>query len=108
MIRTDWTPTLDEFRAFARLSGDANPIHVDPAQAAAHPFGAPVAHGMLIYARLRPLMLSTGLAPGAPVALMFPNPAYAGQALVLTAGLSGAEARRLDGTPVCLASWGGA
>jgi NAD(P)-dependent dehydrogenase (short-subunit alcohol dehydrogenase family) len=37
---------LDDFAAFAALSGDHNPIHVDPLQARRLLFGAPVAHGM--------------------------------------------------------------
>lgn len=38
-----------EFDEFARLSGDDNPIHVDPAFAARTRFGRTVAHGMLLY-----------------------------------------------------------
>ena len=105
MTHADWTPTLDEVRAFARLSGDANPIHIDPAYAAAHPFGAPVAHGMLIHARLRALAGSAGLPAAVTAALIFPNPAYVGQPLRLSVGPTGAEARRSDGTPVCLIDW---
>ncbi|WP_323040201.1 MaoC family dehydratase [Gemmobacter sp.] len=108
MIRAGWTPTLDDFRAFARLSGDDNPIHTDPAYAATHPFGRPVCHGMLIHARLWALGQGAGLA-GRVVELMFPNPAHAGDPLVLTLARDGtatlAEARRQDGTPVCLARW---
>lgn len=110
MIRADWTPTLDAFRAFARLSGDDNPIHTDPDYAATHPFGRPVCHGMLIHARLWALGQGAGLG-GAVVQLMFPNPAYAEEPLVLTLTRAGAailaEARRTDGTPVCLARWEG-
>ena len=105
MMRADWTPTLDDFRAFARLSGDENPIHTDPAYAALHPFGAPVAHGMLIHARLRALALAAGIPAPVSTALMFPNPAFAGDPLVLTVTPTGAEARRRDGTPVCLIDW---
>ncbi len=108
MIRADWVPTLAEFRAFAALSGDDNPIHSDPGFAAGHPFGRPVAHGMLIHARLCALAVQAGLPGPGRVALMFPNPAYAGQALVLTITPGNpvqASATRTDGTPVCLASW---
>lgn len=38
-----------DFDAFASLSGDDNPIHVDPAFAAGTHFGRTVSHGMLLY-----------------------------------------------------------
>ncbi len=41
--------TQGEFDEFARLSGDNNPIHVDPAFAARTRFGRTVSHGMLLY-----------------------------------------------------------
>ena len=34
-------------RAFAEVSGDTNPVHLDEAYAAGTPFGGRVAHGML-------------------------------------------------------------
>ena len=40
------------FDRFARLSGDDNPIHVDPAFSARTRFGRTVAHGMLLYGRV--------------------------------------------------------
>lgn len=41
--------TQADFDKFAVLSGDDNPIHVDPEFAARSRFGATVAHGMLLY-----------------------------------------------------------
>jgi acyl dehydratase len=37
---------------YAAASGDSNPIHVDPAAAAAAGLGAPIAQGMLVMAHL--------------------------------------------------------
>lgn len=50
------TFTQADFDAFARLSGDHNPIHVDPAFAARTRFGKTVAHGALLCAVLRGLV----------------------------------------------------
>ncbi len=41
---------------YARVSGDHNPLHTDPAFAAGTPFGGTVAHGMLLLAYLSELM----------------------------------------------------
>jgi hypothetical protein len=46
--------TLDDQVAFAHLSGDFNPIHVDPIAGRRHMFGEPVVHkksdpGLTIY-----------------------------------------------------------
>ena len=56
------TFTQAEFDAFARLSGDDNPIHVDPQFAARTRFGKTVAHGALLCSVLRGLVEQ--LAPG--------------------------------------------
>jgi 3-hydroxybutyryl-CoA dehydratase len=39
--------TSDDIEAFAAVSGDDNPIHLDEAYAKATPFGGRIAHGML-------------------------------------------------------------
>ena len=47
--------TAGDAEAFQRLSGDINPLHVDPAHAAAHGFSSAVLFGMLtssLYSRL--------------------------------------------------------
>jgi len=45
--------TQDDLDRFAAVSGDDNPIHVDPEFAARTPFAVPVAHGMLLYSLVR-------------------------------------------------------
>jgi 3-hydroxybutyryl-CoA dehydratase len=40
--------TEADVRAFADLTGDDNPIHVDPAYAATTRFGKPIVHGVLL------------------------------------------------------------
>lgn len=86
-IQREWTPTQAEFDLFARISGDDNPIHVDPDFSSRTRFGRTVSHGMLIYSRLW-AMLQDAL-PGTPHRiqnLMFPNPSYAGETLILEIG----------------------
>jgi len=40
------TFTQEQVDTFARITGDANPIHIDAAFAAKTPFGRPIIHGM--------------------------------------------------------------
>jgi 3-hydroxybutyryl-CoA dehydratase len=48
--------TQEKIDRYARASGDFNPIHVDPAFAAATPFGGTIAHGMLLLAYLSEML----------------------------------------------------
>jgi acyl dehydratase len=82
----------DDFNHFATVSGDNNPIHVDPDFSARTRFGRTVSHGMLLYTVLWGMIQKQY--PGArqiSQSLMFPNPAYAGEmhrfSLVETASL---------------------
>ncbi len=111
LFTVDHTPTQAEFELFARVSGDDNPIHVDPDFSARTRFGRTVSHGMLIYSllwaevrRRFPQAVMKGQT------LMFPHPAYAGDPLRLTAtveSVAGTDAhirvrvtRLADDTPV--------
>lgn len=73
------TPTQRDLDLFAALSGDANPIHVDPDFAARSGFGRTVAHGAMLTSWL---IRAAGL-PRAPStsSAMFPAPAFAEEAL---------------------------
>jgi len=76
--------TQAQFDRFAALSGDDNPIHVDPDFAARTRFGRTVAHGMFLYANVRRALGQ--LAPGASQAeqsLLFPAPTYTDEPLQL-------------------------
>lgn len=73
-----------DFNQFADLSGDHNPIHVDPGYSASTRFGATVSHGMLLFTVLRGCLHR--YFPHFQLAeqrLMFPSPAYAGEPLAL-------------------------
>jgi len=74
----------EAFDRFAQVSGDHNPIHVDAEYSRATAFGATVAHGMLLFSRLRALMEHA--CPGRRLVqqeLMFPAPSYADEPLRL-------------------------
>ncbi len=76
-VREAWVPTQTEFDAFAGVSGDDNPIHVDPDFSARTKFGRTVSHGMLIFTKLWGLLQRQH--PGARLnhqSLMFPNPTF--------------------------------
>jgi len=61
---SDWI-LVDQARIerFAEATGDHQWIHVDPARAAAGPYGTTIAHGFLTLSLL-PLMFDTGFAIG--------------------------------------------
>ena len=74
--------TQADFDAFAELSGDDNPIHVDEAFSSKTRFGRTVSHGMLLGTILRGML--DRLVPGGRQVeqkLMFPSPTYAGDAM---------------------------
>jgi 3-hydroxybutyryl-CoA dehydratase len=69
---------------FARLSGDDNPIHVDPAFAAQTRFGRTVSHGMLLYGVICGVL--SRHFPGAvqlEQRFTFPAPTYTDEAMTI-------------------------
>lgn len=102
-----WMPEQADFDLFARVSGDDNPIHVDPDFSARSAFGRTVSHGMLLYSKLWGMVQAAR--PGARQvrqAMMFPNPCFAGEEIALRVegdlpGLVRMEASRVaDGAVV--------
>ncbi|MDF0599647.1 MaoC/PaaZ C-terminal domain-containing protein [Psychromarinibacter sp. C21-152] len=83
-ITAAWTPTQAEFDAFAAVSGDDNPIHVDPDFSARTAFGRTVSHGMLIYAKLWGLVMAARPETRQlRQEMMFPAPCFAGEPVTL-------------------------
>ncbi len=81
--------TQADFDEFARLSGDDNPIHVDPEFAARTKFGRTVAHGMLLYGTICGLL--SRHFPGAVQVeqnLMFPAPTFTGDEMSIVAEIT--------------------
>jgi acyl dehydratase len=81
----------EDFERFAALSGDDNPIHVDPAFSARTRFGRPVAHGMLLYGAVLGVLGTRLPGPGTvPLSqdLIFPSPTYAGEEVTVRVALT--------------------
>lgn len=90
------TFTQAEFNAFARLSGDDNPIHVDPDFSARTRFGRTVAHGMLLYSVICGVI--SRHFPGATQLsqqLKFPAPTYANEPMTIKVQILAQEAEQV-------------
>jgi acyl dehydratase len=122
-----WT-LVDQARIdqFAQATGDVQWIHVDPARAAAGPFGTPIAHGFLTLSLLSELVASAFCVADVRVGLnyglnrvRFPSPVPVGSRLRAECTLMSFEpieggaqltttisVQREGGTkPACVAEW---
>lgn len=96
IIQEQKTFTQAEFDAFARLSGDDNPIHVDPEFSARTRFGRTVAHGMLLYSVICGVI--SRHFPGATQLsqqLKFPAPTYANEPMTINVKILAQEAEQV-------------
>ena len=87
-----------DFDRFAALSGDDNPIHVDPEFSARTKFGRTVCHGMLLYSTICQVLGEKLPGPGMvqlEQSLMFPSPTFTGEEM--TVRLEVSEVRPDDG-----------
>lgn len=92
-IRESRVFTQAEFDRFAAISGDDNPIHVDPAFSAGTRFGRTVAHGMLLYTALWALIRREfPSAVQETQDLMFPEPTFADERMRLEIDVVGGPA----------------
>ncbi len=96
-ITACWTPLQAEFDGFAEVSGDNNPIHVDPDFSARTRFGRTVSHGMLIYSKIWGMLQNRF--PGCrqiEQTLMFPAPSYTGEELQIAVRIEAVAGSDLD------------
>ena len=63
-VRNTHVVTQADFDRFARLSGDTNPLHVDPEYAQATLFKGTIAHGMLTVSLISALLGTQMPGPG--------------------------------------------
>ena len=81
------TITEADIAAFALLSGDFNPIHMDAEYAKASQFGQRIAHGLLVLSISSGLTVKSGLTSDSVIAfygidkLRFTNPVFVGDTI---------------------------
>lgn len=84
VVRRAFQITLDESRTFARLSGDWNPLHVDPVVARRLMFGSTVVHGVDILLRtLDEVFRQNGSGAIAKLNVTFASPLRTGAAATI-------------------------
>lgn len=88
-----------DFDRFAKLTGDDNPIHCDPAFAVRSHFGATVAHGMMLYSCICKGLAELVPGPGAvqlEQSLMFPNATFVKDLITVSLVVEGDAGGLLD------------
>jgi 3-hydroxybutyryl-CoA dehydratase len=99
--------TPEQIARYAEVSGDHNPLHVDPAFAAATEFGGTIAHGMLVLAFVSEMLtaafgrawLETGR-----LKIRFRAPARPGDTVTATGRITKAEDNHLTCAVECRSS----
>ena len=93
--------TQADFDRFARLTGDNNPIHVDPEFAATTRFGRTLAHGMLLFATVVAVLRTQVFDAHVRLveqSLKFPGPTFAGDRLTVRIGIVEIDGARVNVT----------
>ncbi len=91
------TVTDADIRAFAEVSGDNNPVHLDEAYAAATPFKTRIAHGMLSAGYISAVLGTRLPGPGAiyiSQTMNFKRPVRIGDEVITRATVSAIDADR--------------
>jgi 3-hydroxybutyryl-CoA dehydratase len=89
--------SLEVTQAFAEVSGDTNPIHLDEAYAKSTPFGGRIAHGMLSAAYISAVLGAKLPGPGAIYlnqTLRFRRPVRVGESVTARVTVKAIDAER--------------
>ena len=89
--------TDQEVQAFAAISGDHNPLHLDPEYAATTAFGECIAHGMLTGALVSAAIAMQLPGPGSiylSQSIQFRAPVFLGDALTVTLEVTDKHGKR--------------
>lgn len=93
--------TAEVIEAFAAVSGDANPVHLDEAYAQTTPFGGRIAHGMLSAAYISAVIGMQLPGPGAiylSQSLRFRRPVKIGDEVAVRVEITALEDKRGQAT----------
>ncbi len=91
------TISAEDVEAFARISGDNNPVHLDEAYAATTQFGKRIAHGILTAGIISALLANDLPGPGTSYlsqTLNFKAPVYLGETITGTVEVTAYRAAR--------------
>lgn len=89
--------TQEDFDRFAVLTGDDNPIHVDPVFSAQTRFSRTVAHGMLLYATICRVLNTSLPGPGSlqiKQEMMFQHPTYTDTEITATLDVTAVQSAK--------------
>ena len=95
------TVTESDVQAFAEVTGDTNPVHLDADYAASTSFGQPIAHGMLTAGFISAAIGTKLPGPGCiylEQSLKFRSPVYIGQEVITTVTVTDLNERRRRAT----------
>ena len=95
------TVTESDVQAFAEVTGDTNPVHLDADYAASTSFGQPIAHGMLTAGFISAAIGTQLPGPGCiylEQSLKFRSPVFIGQEVITTVTVTDMNERRRRAT----------
>lgn len=104
------TITEDDIEAFAAVSGDRNPLHMDEAYAATTPFGKRIAHGALTASYISGILGNDLPGPGAiftDLSMRFRRPVFIGDTVTARAEVVEMQERGFRVTLKCTCSVNG-
>lgn len=101
--------TQERIDAYAKASGDHNPIHIDAEFARSTPFGGTIAHGMLVLALIGEMMHAAhgeAWTTSAKLKVRFKAPTRPGDTVTASAALAKEDAEGVEYAVLCASQSG--